>query len=203
MKAPARIARRAPGECSALMGSEGYIRFGQFEDVLASVELVAILAPTLDDNPLRWKWVVIAAHSAMQGAMVCAYADISNTSILQERSRRKMLAWLNTDKDNAGPMPDGWLADFMDLLKKCIRGSEMCTPLVLTRSQCRDIRRLNTHRNWFSHFKVQGLLIQQAGLPSMISVALYAVEELMIRVTLDDEQREDLRDALGAARAAL
>src|SRR4051812_42978764 len=55
--------------------SDEYIVFDEVGDVLASVDVIAVVAPTLGDNPLRWKWVILAAHSAMQGAMVCAYAD--------------------------------------------------------------------------------------------------------------------------------
>ena len=77
------------------LADPNYISFNEVGDVLASVDVIAVLAPTLGDNPLRWKWVILAAHSAMQGAMVCAYADSANTSILSKKSEAKMWAWFN------------------------------------------------------------------------------------------------------------
>jgi hypothetical protein len=71
-----------------------YIRFDEIEDVVVSAELVAHLAPLLDAHPSYWKWVIVAAHNAMQGAMVCALADSTGTSVLDE-SAKKVLDFLN------------------------------------------------------------------------------------------------------------
>jgi len=67
------------------MRSDEYVRFDGFEDVLASVELVALLAPRVHDKPQYWKWIIVGAHSALQRAMVCAYVDSSGTSILKKK----------------------------------------------------------------------------------------------------------------------
>jgi hypothetical protein len=97
--------------------------------------------------------MIIGAHSALQGAMVCAFADSSNTSILTKRSAAKMLDWLNADTAIRGEYPKERLAEFEDLLTRCLQGSHNCDPLVLTRQQCRDIRRLHREfRNNFVHF---------------------------------------------------
>jgi hypothetical protein len=156
---------------AAAAPSGDYISFSEIGDVLASVDVIAVLAPTLGDNPLRWKWVILAAHSAMQGAMVCAYADSANTSILSERSERKMWAWLNADTATRGPYPNERLAEFEGLLRKCLRGFHNCDPLVLTRAQCKDIRRLHQFRNGFTHFTPKGWGIEKVGLLRIIGVA--------------------------------
>jgi hypothetical protein len=187
--------------------SDDYISFDEIGDVLASVELISSLAPTLVDNPLGWKWVILAAHSAMQGAMVCAYADSANTSILSKRSEKKMWAWLNADPATRGPYPDERLSEFGELLSKCLRGSHNCDRLVLTRQQCRNIRRLHRLRNSFTHFTPKGWGIEKAWLLPIIAVALDVVEELMNRsqviYRVDDDQRERLHGALSTTRRAL
>jgi hypothetical protein len=48
----------------AIKPSEAYVRFDEFEDVLASVELVALLAPFVREDPQYWKWIIVGAHSA-------------------------------------------------------------------------------------------------------------------------------------------
>ena len=39
----------------AIKPSEAYVRFDEFEDVLASVELVALLAPFVREDPQYWE----------------------------------------------------------------------------------------------------------------------------------------------------
>jgi hypothetical protein len=68
--------------------STDYIRFDEIEDVVVSVELVAYLAPILDAHPSYWKWIIVAAHSALQGAMVCVLADSTGTSVWGRALRR-------------------------------------------------------------------------------------------------------------------
>jgi hypothetical protein len=65
--------------------SDDYVRFDEIKDVLASVDLIALLAPLVGEKPLHWKWMIVGAHDALQGAMVCAFADSTETSILEQR----------------------------------------------------------------------------------------------------------------------
>ena len=85
--------------------SDDHIYFDEIKDVLASVDLVALLAPLIREKQQYWKWMIIGVHSALQGAMVCAFADSANTSILTKRSAAKMLDWLNADAATRGEYP--------------------------------------------------------------------------------------------------
>src|SRR5262245_8208016 len=162
--------------------SEDYIRFDEIEDVLASVDLIALVAPLVREKPWYWKWIIIGAQNALQGAMVCAFADTSNTSILTKRSAAKMLDWLNADPASRGPYPEERLADFGELLDRCIAGTPNFEPLVLTSRQHADIKRLHEHfRNNFAHFTPKGWSLEKVGLPRIIEAALYAAEILMNR----------------------
>src|SRR5262245_38607363 len=170
------------------MASGGdYVRFSDYEDALASLELVALVAPLVRDKPQYWKWVIVAAHDALQGAMVCACA-VGTGSSVQEKKK---------------------LAPFGKLLKWCTAGSKpILEPLVLTPQQHKDIEGLHDHfRNDFAHFTPQGWGIEKAGLPRMIRAALDAAEELMRRYHvighLDDDQQKRLTDALATARKHL
>src|SRR5262249_52592022 len=186
-----------PADDPAMM-SDKYIRFDEFEDVLASVELVALLAPFVREQPQYWKWIIVGAHSALQGAMVCAYVDSSGTSILKKKPR---------GKKRKQPNHEGQLADFEDLLKCCVWGSHTCEPLVLTYQQRRDIRRLHREfRNNFIHFIPQGWSIEKVVLPRIIRAALAAAEALMRRDyaarLLDVDRQERLQARLTVALAA-
>ena len=55
--------------------AEGYVRTDEREDVIASLDLIALLAPQLLRHPPMWKWVISAAHNALQGALVCEWVS--------------------------------------------------------------------------------------------------------------------------------
>ena len=182
------------------------IYFDHVEDVLASLDLVVLLAPLVDEQPQYWKWLIVGAHSALQGAMVCALTDSSNTSILTPNSRRKMLRWFDADPTARGEFPKERLGEFGDLLKLALRGSQDCPPLVLTHQQCKDIRRLHREfRNTFAHFVPMGWWIEKEGLPQIVGAALNAVKELMgkIQTRLENVQLERLNKALDSATLTL
>jgi hypothetical protein len=178
--------------------ADEYVRFDEYEDVVVSLELVAHVAPLLREKPQHWKWMIVGAHSALQGAMVCALADTTGTSILTEKSATKVLAWHNAD--DAGPHPDERLADFGDLLRRCIRRGL----LKLTRKQCKDIRRLHREfRNNFVHFTPRGWSIEKAGLPRIVGAAIDATEVLIWQPRMNEDQQPRLTDALTMVRSYL
>ena len=48
----------------------GWVRFDEYEDVLASTDLLAMVAPNLQRHPSNWKWMSLAAQNGLQGALV-------------------------------------------------------------------------------------------------------------------------------------
>lgn len=85
--------------------SKDYVSFDEIEDVLVSVDLVALVAPLVSKIPSYWKWVIVSAHNALQGAMVCALRDSTGTSVLTEKSERQMLEWLQDRTETRGNAP--------------------------------------------------------------------------------------------------
>ena len=183
---------------------DDYIRFDQFEDVVASVDLVARLAPLPDDDSSRCKWTIVAAHSALQGAMVCAL--FTPASYLKSPSKK---AAKKAAKSGVPPeLIEDRLVEFAVLLKRCVAGNAFCDPLVLKPKQHASILRLHREfRNNFLHFAPLGWSIQKTILPPMICTALDAVETLMrqeqVGNRLTDAQQDRLATALQTARAAL
>jgi hypothetical protein len=155
-----------------------YIHFDEFEDVLSSLDLVALVVPVVNKHPSYWKWVLVAAHAGLQGAMVCALRDTSGITVLDKKSARETLKWLDTQHGNA---PKERLADFKILLARCLRASCMDgQPLKLRPLQLDDLRTLHDEfRNKFSHFVPHGWSIEKAGLPRIVRAAVDATEILM------------------------
>jgi hypothetical protein len=92
-----------------------WIRFNERDDVIASTDLLALVVPTLKTSPRNWKWVILAAHSGMQGALVCAIQDSTRTNILEKQSAAATLAWLDNP---TGVHPSQFLDNFPALIKK-------------------------------------------------------------------------------------
>jgi hypothetical protein len=56
---------------AATTSKASHVHFDEREDVIASLELLCLLVSKVDKNPSCWKWCIIAAHGALQGALVC------------------------------------------------------------------------------------------------------------------------------------
>jgi hypothetical protein len=183
-----------------------FVRFDEIEDVLSSLDLLALTTPLLIKHPSYWKWAIVAVHAGLQGAMVCALRDSSGVSVLTKDSAREMLMWFETQE---GALPEEHLLDFGKLLKRCQQAKWMNgDPLQLTATQLKDVKRLHDQfRNNFAHFIPKGWSIEKRGLPRIISVALDAIEILMrhrrVANRVSENQTRRLAKRLDSIRKAL
>jgi hypothetical protein len=76
--------------------SDDYVYFDQCEDMLASLELLDSIAPELTKRPSYWKWMIVGAENALQGAMACAL----DTDALTKDSKDNVLKRLGKFKGN-------------------------------------------------------------------------------------------------------
>lgn len=185
--------------------TDDYIRFDQFEDVVASVELVARLASVADDSSSRCKWMVVATHSALQGAMVCALFDRADYLESVSKKTAQRAAKLGVPPES---LAEDHLVEFAVLLERCVAGNKFCDPLVLTPQARETILMLHKEfRNNFLHFAPFGWSILKMMLPPMVCTALDTVETLMRRAQainrLTEAQQDRLATALRTARDAL
>ena len=179
----------------------GYARFDQFEDVLASTDLLAIVAPRLPGQPSLWKWMIIATHNSLQGALVCAISDTSKTNILKKDSAEARLTWLASLR---GPSPPPHLDDFIPLVKKYRKKY----PGYIATQQFEQICKLHTEfRNSFIHFVPEGWSIELAMLAAIIRTCLDLTEAAMrqhqVAMHLDEEAQCRLRQNLIVTREQL
>jgi hypothetical protein len=177
------------------------VYFDEREDVLASTDLLAIAAPKLRKQPSYWKWMIIAAHNGLQGALVCAIQDTSATNVLSKESATKMLKYLETLE---GDRPQEYLADFVTLLKR-YRKKYPCHGL--TTEQLKHIHKLHKQfRNNFAHFVPKGWWIEIARLPAIIESTLDLIEAAMqqhqVVIHLNGNMKRRLEQNLAATRAS-
>jgi hypothetical protein len=183
------------------MAERVWLWFNQYEDVLSSTDLLALVAPKLREQPSNWKWMVLAAHSGLQGALVCAITDSSGTNILSKRSAKALLRWFDTFE---GERPREHLDDFLALLKK-YRKEYPCHGTI---RQLKHLYKLHFEfRNNFTHFVPAYWSIEIAMFPPIIGSALDAIEAAMrqqrVAVNLDQKMQDRLASNLATTRAVL
>ena len=178
-----------------------FIRFDEIEDVLSSLDLLSLVVALVNKEPSYWKWVIIAAHASLQGAMICALRDSSGVSIFEREFAREMLKWFNSPIEERliEERPQERLADFNTLVTRCRKARCMeGHPLKIGEAQARDIKFLHKEfRNEFAHFV----------LPRMMRAAVDATEMLLahprIARKLSGNKKRRLTHRLKATRAAL
>jgi hypothetical protein len=175
-----------------------HVRFDEIENVLASLDMLAVLTPLVKRRRGKslWKWVMIGAQDAIQGALVCAVADTTRTNVLRKESAKKMLGWLSdTSKDSPGE----YMADFKTLLR--------LAAIELPSQDAKDIKKLHSFRNDFAHFTPKTWAIELVGLPSIIGAALRVVEELMrsdrVEYRMTGNKKKRIRDDMTSIRTNL
>jgi hypothetical protein len=179
-----------------------WITFNERDDVITSTDLLALVAPTLKTSPKNWKWVILAAHSGMQGALVCAIQDSTRTNILEKRSAAATLAWLDNP---TGVHPSQYLDRYPALIKKYRKKYPDCS---ITLQQHKDLKKLHTEfRNQFTHFAPMQWSIEVVGLPRIAKAALDLIEDAVqkhqVEIHLTCNMKKHLAENLKVIREAL
>lgn len=99
--------------------AENWIRTDEAEDVVASIRHVIRSAKFVGEDPVAWKWVVIALHSALQGACVCHLTTTAApVGAVTERNAGEWLAYFERLRTNPNAKPPKtYLMSLPDLLR--------------------------------------------------------------------------------------
>ena len=73
------------------MSIPDYFEFDPIENVCCAMNLCVDLAQRIEKQPSYFKWLVIATHDMLQGAMVCALSGSDNIGALTKASRKEFL----------------------------------------------------------------------------------------------------------------
>lgn len=175
---------------------ERHAAFDEIENVLCTLDLLAIVTQHLKKKRTLWKWALIAAHDALQAAIVCAIADTTGTNVLKKKSAAAMLSWLEKME---GEEPKEWMEEFLELIKKA--------NLKMTAAEQTQIKKLHFRRNTFVHFTPQTFWLSTNELPAMVGTTLELVERLMesdrVRIHFTGNKKRRLYSDLEKIRLAL
>ena len=140
----------------------------EFVETISALEATADELQRVQADPYRWKWAILALHSAMQGMMALALRGGNNLRVLKPEDTKRFLDAVESD----GPYPaDLKMDDFLSLYKK-IKSEDM---LFYVNSQKftpqgaegQSLKALNRLRDQYVHFIPCAFILRVNGLPEM------------------------------------
>jgi len=189
---------------------EVWLRTNEIEEFIDALEHTARLAGLVRDNVRVWKWLIIALHSALQGACVCALRghDTAGVTMLTKKSWKEVWHWLDVEsrKNPRAPQPSERLASLKELFARVRDPNLLPAPHTLYASAeaVDDIDRLNRLRNDFIHFVPRGLSLELSGMPRIVRHAADAIEHLAVaQPSFWHHLRQPDRDRIAAALTRL
>lgn len=146
-----------------------YLLTDEYEEAISALEMVTESLEKARVDAYRWKWVLIALHSAVQGFMVLALRGSNNLAVLKKKNAVK---WSEAFRNNR-LLPDECLDTYPNLYSK-VQNAELMQKYTYSivfnpsGSQDHSIKMLNRLRNEFIHFVPKGWRLEVSELPTMV-----------------------------------
>ena len=127
--------------------------YDEVKDAICSLELLVEHLPKVITAPQHWKWVILSAHSALQGFMVLALRGTNDLNVLTKKSATE---WLEAYESKSPRYQPRKLEYFLKLYTK-IKSDAMLLYtnskcFTATKSQDECVKRLHAIRNDFIHY---------------------------------------------------
>ena len=157
---------------------EDVLKTDEMEEAVSALEMVAEQSAHVQEDPYRWKWVILAVHNALQGFMVLALRGSDGLLPLRDEVAQ---AWLKSYRERRSP-PQERLDSFLSLYKK-VKSDRLLfyahsMKFSPREDQERSVRKLNSLRNEFIHFLPRLWLLDLSGLPEICLDCLDVIEFL-------------------------
>jgi hypothetical protein len=188
--------------------SEKWVRTDEAEDVAGSIRHAIRAVQFVEQDPQAWKWLVLALHSALQGACVCHLT--TTAAPLGGVSRRNAKEWLKYFEDqrvNANAkQPKTFLMCLPDLLK-AVRKPDSAgdrsdgSGVEISDSELDWLTSFHKIiRNQFTHFEPMVWSIEVSGIPEITKLIARIIKDILevgwAFRHLAQEQRDELQKSL-------
>ncbi|NBN62251.1 hypothetical protein [Pannonibacter tanglangensis] len=168
--------------------SETWIEVDEAQDVAASIRHALRSAQFVGEDPYAWKWVVLALHSALQGACVCHLTETASPlGAVKKKNRREWLEYYKLSRsDPTATEPKTHLMTLPELLKECRKlgsagGPCGSTAIQISDSELEWLTRFHRHiRNQFTHFEPQTWILEVSGIPSIAKLISRIISDIYI-----------------------
>ncbi|MCJ9754637.1 hypothetical protein MOV61_28305 [Neorhizobium sp. BETTINA12A] len=188
--------------------AENWIRTDEAEDVAGSIRHVIRAAQFVREDSLAWKWVVMALHSALQGACVCHLTTTAApVGAVTERNAGEWLTYFEDSRTNPNAEPPKThLMGLPDLLKAVRKPSSAgdgsnVAGIAISESELSWLHRFHREiRNQFTHFEPMGWSIEVSGIPEIAKLVARIIGDILRTGWAfrhqDRAQREEMQRSL-------
>ncbi|PTM94381.1 hypothetical protein [Mycoplana dimorpha] len=167
--------------------ADNWIQTDETEDVAGSIRQVIRLAQFVEKDPQAWKWVVIALHSALQGACVCHLTTTAApVGAVTERNAGEWLAYFEDQRTNPNAIPPKThlmgLPDLLKAVRKPYSAGDRSNAagVAISESELNWLRGFHKNiRNQFVHFEPMGWSIEVSGIPEIAKLIARVIGEIL------------------------
>ncbi len=188
--------------------AENWIQIDETEDVAASLRHSIRTAQFVNEDPLAYKWVLLALHSALQGACVCHLTTTASPlGAVTERNASKWLTYFEQSRiDPKSAPPKTFLMPLPDLLKAVRKphsagDKSNSVGVKIEDNELNWLCRIHDDvRNQLVHFEPMGWSIDMSGVPDIAKLVARIINEILVMGWAFRHQtsaeREELRQCL-------
>lgn len=187
---------------------KNWIQTDEAADVAGSVRHAIRAAQFVCDDPLAWKWVAMALHSALQGACVCHLTTTAApVGAVTERNAGEWLAYFEESRaDPKAKPPKTYLMALPELIsavRKPHSAGDRSNDIgvAISESELNWLRRFHVEiRNQFAHFEPRGWSIEVSGISEIAKLVARIIGDILqigwAFRHQDIAQRQELRGTL-------
>ena len=188
-----------------------WVSADEAEDVAGSLRHALRAAQFTEEDPQAWNWVLLALHSALQGACVCHLTTTAAPiGAVTERNAGEWLDYftaLRTDPNAKSPKTYLMaLPDLMKAIRKPRSAGDGLNEVGITLSDAELawLRRIHDEvRNQFVHFEPMGWSLEVSGVPAIGQLIARVIGEMLEMGWAFRHLGADNRSALRADLARL
>ena len=191
---------------------EHYLRIDEKENAIDSLQKAAEFLKNIENDPLYWKWFIVAIHHAVYHFMLLALQNTDLSGIWKEHLNKGLpklvdygLSRKVVDTNNS----ENQLVNFIEAFKRIQKPDQMsgyvnAKPFVAEIKHKEAATDLNTIlRNNFVHFSPKGWSIEISFIIKAVLPMLEVVEFLVLnsgRLFMDEQQRNSVQSDIAQIR---
>ena len=167
--------------------AEHWISTDQTQDVAGSIRQAIRSAQFLSEDSSAWKWVILALHSALQGACIC---HLTTTEVpvgaVTERNANEWRAYSDESRTNPNAkLPKTYLMALPDLLNavgkpQSAGNRSNAVGVTISESELSWLRRFHEDiRNKFVHFEPMSWSIEVSGIPEIAKLIARIIQDIL------------------------
>jgi len=169
-----------------MTNAQSHIRTDEAQDVAGSVRHVLRCWDLATDDPHVWKWIILALHSALQGACVChLVTSASPLGVVTKRNTKEWLEYFEESRTNPSlKQPKTVMMNLPELLKAVRKENSAGRPgaggkVKVSEPELQILTHLHENlRNQFTHFEPQGWSIEVSGMAKISHLIARIINEI-------------------------